>query len=292
MTETPEFLLSPPLFLSSDVPNNIWMREFDPAERVVNLDLAHQQFMQVYNHLAARSLVYLLPAQPGLQDLNYVANIACALPHTPDNTILVANFRSEPRRGETAVGVKFFEQLGRPFEVTPEYFEGEADLKHLRDNVYVCAHGLRTSRNVHEWMSERFGMKIIPFEMTNEYLYHLDCVVFRPTRDHVMVCTDLAGPETTKAIAEHMDLIEVSYPAARAGITNCVRVGDDLLCATHINTLTESHPHYAEEKIKLAEIEQICAKLGLNPVYFELTEILKSGALLSCMVMHLNDGNF
>ena len=84
----------------------------------------------------------------------------------------------------------------------------------------------------------------------------------------------------------------MSMPAARAGITNCVRIGDEILCATHIGTLSKDHPEYEDERIKLDELERCCARLGLSPVYFELTEILKSGALLSCMIMHLNDANF
>jgi hypothetical protein len=35
-------------------------------------------------------------------------------------------------------------------------------------------------------------------------------------------------------------------------------------------------------------LEDIAAKLGLEVSYFNLSEYLKGGALLSCMVMHLN----
>ena len=65
-----------------------------------------------------------------------------------------------------------------------------------------------------------------------------------------------------------------------------------ILCSTHIHTMGEGHPELADEKVKLAELERICGRLGLQPAYFELTEFLKSGALLSCMIMHLNNSNY
>ncbi len=289
---TPAFLMCPPLHLSADEPNNIWMREMSAAERVVNRPLALQQFLKLYRHLAERAMVYLLPSQPGLQDLVYVANLGVVLPHTPERTIVLANFRSEPRRGETEAGRAFFERFEQPCVIGPAYFEGEADLKHLKGNVYVGAHGMRTSLDALQWFEREFEMEVIPFRITNEHLYHLDCVVFPLTREQVLLCTELTDRETIARIEKYMEIVDVSFSAARAGIANCLRIGDQILCSTHINTMSEGHPELPDERKKLAELERICARLGLQPVYFELTEFLKSGALLSCMVMHLNYCNF
>ena len=35
-------------------------------------------------------------------------------------------------------------------------------------------------------------------------------------------------------------------------------------------------------------LEKICFNEGLEPVFFNLSEYMKSGAMLSCMMMHLN----
>jgi len=35
-------------------------------------------------------------------------------------------------------------------------------------------------------------------------------------------------------------------------------------------------------------MEKMCYELGLEPVFFNISEYTKSGAALSCMVMHLN----
>jgi 2-iminoacetate synthase ThiH len=45
---------------------------------------------------------------------------------------------------------------------------------------------------------------------------------------------------------------------------------------------------YDLEAHKIRTLEKICANEGMEPVIFNLSEYMKSGALLSCMVMHLN----
>lgn len=290
--DIPAFLMSLPLGLSTDAANNVWMQEMSAHDRRVDRAKAIHQFRELYAFLAARSVVYLLPSRDGLQDQVYVANLAVVLPHTEERTAVVSNFRSEPRRGEQGPGVEFLRQLGLAVEIAPPFFEGEADLKHLRDNVYIGAHRLRTSREALRWFEERFGMEVIPFEMESEYLYHLDCSVFPITREEVVVCTELAAPETLAAIERHASIVDVSESDAEGGVTNCVRIGEFVLCASHMEELPQSHEDYPYERSKIRTLEEVCAKLGLTPVFFNLSEFLKSGAMLSCMVMHLNHENF
>ena len=46
---------------------------------------------------------------------------------------------------------------------------------------------------------------------------------------------------------------------------------------------------YILEKLQeISSLEKICANEGMEPVIFNLSEYMKSGAMLSCMVMHLN----
>jgi N-dimethylarginine dimethylaminohydrolase len=288
----PAFLMNPPFSLSADEPNNVWMRELEDDARRVDRPKALGQFLELYRFLAARSLVYLLPSQPGLQDQTYVANLGVVLPHTPEKTAVVSNFRSPPRRGEQGPGIEFFRQMSLPFEVAPEFFEGEADLKYLGGNAYIGAHGMRTSLEALHWFEERFAMEVIPFHVDNEYLYHLDCSVFPITREEVLVCTEAAEDSTLKAIEQHASIIDVPVDNADSGMTNCVRIGEFVLCASNLEELSESDENYRYEKVKVQSLEEVCDKLSLTPVFFNLSEFMKSGAMLSCMVMHLNHENF
>ena len=42
------------------------------------------------------------------------------------------------------------------------------------------------------------------------------------------------------------------------------------------------------EKHKIESLEKICSNVGMEPAIFNLSEYMKSGAMLSCLVMHLN----
>ena len=317
----PVFLLNVPFSLATEQPNNIWMNELKPEDRQIDHSRAVHQWLKLYQFLASQGIVYVLPSQPGLQDQTYVSNLGIVLPHTENNVVVISNFRSEPRRGETAVGQQFFASMGFECVIAPPYFEGEADLKHLRDNIYFGAYDIRTSMNTLNWFRDVYDMNVIPIKMTDEYLYHLDCVIFPLTSEKVLVCTKLCDDETLRSIEQVAEIIDVDYKLARVGITNNVRFGDYVLCdfaldefedeyydEKHYNEelfanfavrtrswieTTRAHPQRghefaSNEKRKLDKLTVLCAENGLELVTFNLSEFYKSGALLSCLVMKLN----
>src|SRR5687767_7507228 len=158
----PAFLMCPPFSYSTEVANNIWMEEMDEEKRRPDPRRALTQFFQVYRYMASEGLVYLLPSttEAKLQDQVFVANLGISLEHGEfANTVVVSNFTSEPRRGESEVGTAFFRSMGYDVHVSPHRFEGEAELKHLHDNVYVGGYGLRSEEATYQWMEETFDMK-------------------------------------------------------------------------------------------------------------------------------------
>jgi N-dimethylarginine dimethylaminohydrolase len=295
MKETPSqlqlqsYVMNFPFSLSTSDPNNIWMQELTDEELQLNRPKAYKQFMDLYNFMSGQSLVYLLPSEGNYQDQVYVANLGLQLPHIKDqNVILLSNFTSDPRKGEELVGEKFFQQMGYKTHISPFKWEGEADIKHLYDNVYIGGYGIRSNIKTYEWMEENFDMEIIKVAMVDEYLYHLDCSIFPLNMDKTLVCTELYDPEEIKQIEQHTEIIDVDVEDALGGMTNSVRLGNMILCASNISELKKSHEYYEGEKHKIETLEKICSNEGMEPVIFNLSEYMKSGALLSCMVMHLN----
>jgi len=295
MKETPSqlhlqsYVMNFPFSLSTSDPNNIWMQELSDEELQINRPKAYKQFMDLYNFMAGQSLVYLLPAEGNFQDQVYVANLGLQLPHIKDeNHILLSNFTSDPRKGEELVGQKFFNQMGYKTHISPYKWEGEADIKYLYDNVYIGGYGIRSNIKTYEWMEENFDMNIIKVAMTDEYLYHLDCSIFALNNDQTLVCTELFDQEELRAIEQHTEIIDVNVEDALGGMTNSVRMGNMILCASNISELKKSHEYYEGEKHKIESLEKICSDAGMEPVIFNLSEYMKSGAMLSCMVMHLN----
>jgi N-dimethylarginine dimethylaminohydrolase len=295
MKETPSqlpiqsFVMNFPFSLSTSDPNNIWMQELTDEELLINKPKAYKQFMDLYNFVAGQSLVYTLPSEGNLQDLVYVANMGLQLPHIKDeNHILLSNFTSDPRKGEELVGEKFFNQMGYKTHISPYKWEGEADIKYLYDNVYIGGYGIRSNVKTYEWMEKNFDMNIIKVAMTDEYMYHLDCSIFALNTDKTLICTELYDPEELRQIEQHTEIIDIDVDDALGGMANSVRLGNMILCASNISEMKKSHEYYQGEKHKIESLEKICSNEGMEPVIFNLSEYMKSGAMLSCMMMHLN----
>jgi hypothetical protein len=186
------------------------------------------------------------------------------------------------------VGEKFFNQMGYKTHISPYKWEGEADIKYLYGNKYIGGYGIRSNIKAYEWMEENFNMDIIKVAMVDEYLYHLDCSIFALNQDQTLVCTELYDEEEIKEIERHTEIIDIHVDDALGGLTNSVKYGNMILCASNISEMKKSHEYYEGEKHKIETLEKICSNAGMEPVIFNLSEYMKSGAMLSCMVMHLN----
>lgn len=289
--ERPSFLLNFPFSFSTRFANNAWMDDLPPEQRRPDFKRASLQFLELYRCISAEALVYLLPSAPAaqLQDLVYTANLGVVLEHLPErDTVVISNFSSPPRRGETAVGTKFFEEMGYRVHLPPTKFEGEAELKHLYDGLYAGGYGIRSERETYDWMQERFDMRVIPLRLTDPYLYHLDCMVFPITREDTLVCTGLLEDPEIAALEKVTNIIEVSVDDCYSGICNSVRMPKTVLNASNLHDLKAGTEDYRYEVQKNRRLEDIASNLALEVCYINLGEFQKSGALLSCMVMHLN----
>ena len=285
----PAYLMNFPFSLDTSNPNNVWMKELDPKELEVNKEKAYLQFMDLYNFMAGSALVYLLPSYGDYQDQVYVANLGVYLPNITDsNNVVLSNFTSKPRQGEEKAGKPFFQLMNYETHDCPFKWEGEADLKYLHDNVYIGGYGIRSDIKAYNWMEEHFGMNIIKVNMVDEYLYHLDCSVFPLNKDKTCICTGLYEPHEIKRIEQYTEVIDISEDDAYSGITNSVRLGNTILCASNVSELSKTDELYYGERQKITALERICANEGLEPAFFNLSEYMKSGALLSCMVLNLN----
>jgi N-dimethylarginine dimethylaminohydrolase len=285
----PAFVMNFPFTLDTSNPNNIWMQEMETKDLKINKGNAYRQFLDLYQFVAGNSLVNVLPTYGNYQDLVYVANMGIYLPHIKDsNNIILSNFTSEPRQGEEKVGKPFFDLMGYQTHMCPFKFEGEADLKYLHDNVYIGGYGQRSDIQAFEWMEKEFDMNIIKIEMVDEYLYHLDCSIFPLTKEKTLICTELYTPKELARISQYTNIIDISVDDTYNGIANSARLGNMILCASNISELTRADENYEAEKQKIESLKKICFNEGLEPVFFNISEFMKSGAMLSCMLMHLN----
>jgi len=284
-----KLLMCPPTYLSTDIPNNAWMLAYPPEERKVDRAKAMEQWMNLYAQMVnAGALVYLVPPKEGLQDQVYTANVCARLHHTK-NTVIVSNFRAEGRAGEATEARKILEQMGYTCWWLPYYFEGEAELRWLRENIYLGGYGVRAEKKALETIEKNFNCKIIKIPET-EWLYHIDCRVF-PIDSYTVVADESIPKDILGEIEKYAEVIKVPQKLCEQGLTNSVRIGYTVFNATHISELKPDTKEYRWEKKKNEALEKICRDLSLELVFLNMSEFLKSGALLSCCIAFLeNEG--
>jgi N-dimethylarginine dimethylaminohydrolase len=282
-----DLIMCPPKFLSTKISNNKWMRDMSKEDKKINIDKAMSQFFDLYGILSHDAFVYLLPPKKGLQDQVYISNCGMVLPHLY-KTIILANFTAPGRPGEEKVLSKFIDLMDFTQHQPPYKFEGEAEMKWLRDNIYICGYGMRSDIKAFQWMADKFGCKNIYLEERDELRYHLDCTVFCIDKETVLLAKDSVSASTIKEIEAVADIIPVSKKDAQFSLTNCIRVGSIIYNATSISEMKRNDADYAFEKHKNESLEKICSDKGLSLVWVNLSEMGKSGAALSCCVAHLS----
>lgn len=284
----PAFLLNVPFSLETRIPNNATMHQLGPRGRRIDRPRMLGQWQELYHHLASRAVVYLLPSRAGLQDQPFVANLAVLPPHARRPLAILSRFRARGRSGEAKAGSAFFRSLGFAVEQSPAFFEGEADLKLIRGNLYAGGHGLRSSPRAQAWLEKKHGFRILPVPLRDPHLYHLDCVLHVLAPRRILAATRALSAGTARTLEREAELIDVPPPLAYRGATNVARAGGELLCDSLLPQLKRTDALYAVERAKRAFLEKTAARENLRPVFFNLSEFHKSGAMLSCLVLPLN----
>jgi N-dimethylarginine dimethylaminohydrolase len=293
LLDQPVYMMAYPHTWDCADPNNDWMWALTPEEIEEDFDKARQQWGGLYNWLSSESsLVYVLPCSGDYPDRIYVANVAVVLLHKPKPIVVVANYKSPPRKGEDKAAKTFFELCEYEVHRPPTHFEGEADCKHLIDDVYCMAHGIRTEKATHQWFEKQFGCKVISIEMRDERNYHLDTVLCPLTPEKVIAATTQMSKEEIAQIEKHMEIIPVPKKLEFAGATNCVRTVNLLLCDSSLPEHKRGSEDWEEDMEKEKFLEKVAVQNGLEFVPVNLSEFEKSGACLSCCVLHMTRAAF
>jgi len=284
----PVFVLCQPMYVDTKVTNNIWMKNLNGEAKEIDKEKFMGEWYNLYGLLGFDSMVLLIPPKKGLQDQTYV-NCAAYLPHLKDRDVIVlSNFTAEGRTGEEDVAGAYFKMFGYEVVKNPYKFEGEPELKWLKEDVYFGGYGIRSQLEAHKWISDKYGCTIIPIYEKDKYLYHLDCTLFCLSQDEVMLCTELIDQLTIKKIEKVANIHSVTKDDCMECICNSLRIGDLIVSSSSLMFMKKREPEYNKEYKKNKRIEEVCSKLGLELIYVELSEAAKSGAALSCFVMHLN----
>lgn len=327
----PQFIMCPPFGMSNGIANNEWMNEEDDGverfiahEEWLKLYKDLSSIGMVYltpTHPKLQDQVYI---SNGIW-VPFNSNKYCLMPNfrvegRKENADL-----NIP--GENAVNGPFMKMLGYktvylPDEIDGEpcYFEGSADIKMINCEdehgvVYVCGTGIRTSENAARWIENWLNEidedpnshhKVISYPQHDPMTYHLDCSVEPASNTHTVVYYPI-DPDTGKVYEDVQEAIdEISkyttiiplndIDVARAGACNFVRAGQFIFINSDIQMLEgveEFKEDYEIERRKLEYIQKnVCEPLGLDMNVYCMSEMIKSGACLSCCVADVRGWDF
>ena len=288
--QMPVFMMNIPTLFSTDVRNNVWMNGYSDRDILVNVPKAIREMWEVYSFIANQGFVYLLPNPKDckLQDLTFVANNGIMLHNIEKPTYVGSNFKAQNRIGEEILGLDFFKSLGYETIKCPFIFEGEAEMKFLKDNIYIGGYGVRTEKEAFDWFRNNFGLEIIELELKDPYMYHLDCAIFPLTKEKIIIATEAFTKKELNKLEKIAEIIPITIDQAHTGLTNSVRVNNYILNASDIDFLKKNSVDYRLERDKNNKIEEIAASNAMEVCYFNLEEFMKGGGLLSCLILNVN----
>jgi len=284
----PVFVMCQPMFVDNKIANNAWMKALKGKDKEIDKERFMGEFFNFYKILSSDAMVYLLPPTRGLQDQVYV-NCFAYLPHLKDrDEIVLSNFVGEGRAGEETVAGRFLQTMGYHCVKPIFKFEGEPELKYLRDNIYLGGYGIRTDIRALKWIEQEYDANIITLKEKDEHLYHLDCSLFVLDETNVICCTELFESSEIKAIEKVATIHSVTNKDCHENACNNVRVGDLIVTSSSLQFMQKRDPEYKSEWKKNERLQEICDKMGIEILFLEMSEAAKSGAALSCFVGHLN----
>lgn len=263
-----------PQYLSTRIPNNVFMRGAK-----VNVERAMKQFSRITRLMRALGVDILeIPPVKECQDQTYTANIGIAIaPY-----IILANYKAPGRKCEEAPARKMFEGLGYTVIQPPFKFEGEADLKLWQGNTYFGGWGKFSDKEAHQWISQKTGVEIIPIRETSDELYHLDCSLFVIDPQNLLVNREGMDSASFRELEKRANIITVPPEIYGTGITNAVKIPGKKILLSGL-----FHPEDKKYQKGMEWMNATFDRFGYTCVFMDIDEFDKSGADISCCVMHL-----
>ena len=262
----PRILMCPPDHYGIEYEINPWMNRSLGAVAA----LAFRQWQQLHDTLAALGVqVERMTPQPGLPDLVFTANAGLVF----HNTFLSSRFRHEVRAKESPHFDAWCAANGFAVEHLPEktFHEGAGDALFCGDTLFA-GYRTRSDATAHQWVGERFGVRVLPLELVNPRFYHLD-TCFCPLAPGVALyfpgAFDSYG---TRVLHSHVPtLIAVAEPEAHRFGCNAVVVGKTVI-----------------HNSRCPQLAADLTRAGYAPIEVELDEFLKAGGSAKCLTLRLD----
>ncbi|MES3161689.1 MAG: arginine deiminase-related protein [Halorubrum sp.] len=205
-----------------------------------------------------------------LPDMVFCSNHALSIPG--EDRFVLAQMATEERRGEPVYFERWATAAG--YEVsrldTDAAFEGCGDARwHPGRDLLWGGYGQRSELDAYRELADRFGIDVVPLELTDPAYYHLDVCFSAIDETTALVCPD-AFTERGQAKVDRLfeTVIEVPATAAQGGFAcNCHSIGGDLVVIQETNDAT------------IGRLEEH----GYETVRVATDEFMKAGGSVACL---------
>jgi N-dimethylarginine dimethylaminohydrolase len=184
---------------------------------------------------------------------------------------LLAQPRFPERRSEQDVRREDLERAGIAIESPCAAFEG-GDVVVVPGVCAFLGHGFRTSSSAARTLERFLGLPVLPLELVDPALYHLDTALAVLSDGRALVCDDALTPAGRAAVREVCPTIAVSRAEALRFALNVVDVGPAVVTGT-----------------QSAEVEAILRGLGRRVVVSALDEFHRAGGSAACLLAPVHD---
>jgi N-dimethylarginine dimethylaminohydrolase len=250
---------------------NPWMQPGCGVDR----DKARRQWEAIRDALIALGVqVEVLDAGEGLPDMVFAAN--AGMVH--GDTAIISRFRYAQRRGEERLFRAWFESKGyRAFTLNDgAIWEGQACTTWLGD-LLLCSVGARANSQAYReiadiWSVPDEQMRLV--SLVDPYFYHLDIPFCPLDAETCLICPAAFEPGGYDWIKERLPrAIETSRQEALQFSCNAFALGEYILM----------------HKGASSRLKRKLVSLGYRIIELDVTEFIKSGGGIKCLILRIDD---
>jgi N-dimethylarginine dimethylaminohydrolase len=249
----PRILMCPPDHYGIEYEINPWMNRSLGAVR----ELAFRQWKQLQDTLRSLGVqVETMTPRPGLPDL-----------------VFSSRFRHEVRAKESPHFDAWFSEHGFTVDHLPEnmFHEGAGDALFC-GNTLFAGYRTRSDASAHQWVSEKFGVRVLPLELVNPRFYHLDTCFCPLAPGEALYFPEAFDAYGQRVLSTHVPkLIPVVEGEAFRFGCNAVVVGKTVV-----------------HNSRCPELAASLTKAGYRAIEVELDEFLKAGGSAKCLTLRLD----
>lgn len=260
------YLMCPPDHFGVMYEINPWMHR----EITVDRDLAYAQWEGLVTNLTdAGAAIDLLDPHPDWPDLVFTANAGIVT----GRRFIPGQFQHPERQGETPLDIAWFEANGFTIAPLPTDLpqEGAGDALPM-NGLLLAGYRTRSAAQAHGALAEVIKCEVLPLELVDERLYHLD-LTFCPLDDRRAIVAPLGWDAYGRKVIERVvpEPLVLDDEAALGFCANSVVVGQAVIMP--------SVPPGVGRQLE---------GWGFSPVETPVGEFLKAGGGCRCLTLALD----